>query len=119
MANVTPGQRAALDALIQHLSDPRPDLHTDRGRLDYRDLLLAQNARALCDLQELNPDAAVFLYHLACERLRELLTMQLLSEARAKDLIGELVTLYGGYRPELLPRILTEAKHNTEGTLDA
>jgi hypothetical protein len=97
---------ADLDALIFSLG--RPDLDTAQGRLDYRELLLSQNARALIDLPQLNPDAGEFLYHLVCERLRQLLDLELLTDNQAKDIVGEVVTMYAGLRPELLPRILTK-----------
>lgn len=97
---------ADLDALIQQLTDPRPDLDTAQGRLEYRELLLAQNARALIDLPGLNPDAAEFLYHLVGDRLRGLLHLELLTDDQAKDIIGEVLALYAKLRPELLPRLL-------------
>lgn len=105
----SPGNtRAMLYILIAQLG--QPDLNTEQGRLDYRTLLLTQNALGILDLPALNPDAAVFLYHLADERLRQLLNMQLLSDTQGKELIAELVAVYGCFRPELLPRILTKAE---------
>lgn len=98
---------AALDAMIEQLQNSRPDLNTQQGLLDYRTLLLAQTGRAMLDLPELNPDAAVFLYHLALDRYRGLVHLQALTEGQAKELVGGLVALYGQWRPELLPRILT------------
>lgn len=97
--------RATLTARIAQLG--RPDLTTEQGRLDYQNLLLSQNNLALLDLPELNPDAAVFLYHLVEARVRELLTMALLTQDQGKNLIGALLALYGKTRPELLPRLLT------------
>lgn len=99
---------ADLDALINQLSRPLPDLGTAQGRLDYRELTLSQNARNLIDLPRLNPDAAEFLYHLVCERLHRLLYLELLTDGQAKDIIGEVVNMYANLRPELLPRILTK-----------
>jgi hypothetical protein len=100
--------RATLGMLIEQLG--RPDLGTEQGRLDYRSLLLTQNALAILDLPDLNDDAAVFLYHLVDARIRELLSLNLLSDTQAKDLIGELLAIYGRFRPELLPRLLTNAE---------
>jgi len=107
--------RAALSTLIAELSDPLPDLKTAKGQRDYRTLLLTQNAQALLDLPELNPDAAVFLYHLVVERTQGLLKLALITDDQTKDLIAELVALYGRLRPELLSQVL----HPTEATPDA
>jgi hypothetical protein len=116
MAKPITETRAILGMLIEQLG--RPDLATEQGRLDYRSLLLTQNALAIHDLPDHNPDAAVFLYHLVGERLRDLLSLNQLSEAQAKDLMGEVVGLYGRFRPELLPRLLTNAEP-TETAPDA
>lgn len=99
--------RAALAALIAELLNSRPNLGTPQGQRDYRTLLLTQNAHGLLDLPDLDPDAAVFLYHLVLERTAGLLKLQLITAAESKDLIDELLTLYGNFRPELLPRVLT------------
>lgn len=98
---------AALDAMIEQLAQSLPDLGTEQGRLDYRALLLARSGRALIDLPELEPDDAVFLYQLIGDRLRGLLHLGLLTEHEAKDMIAGRVEVYARYRPELLPRILT------------
>lgn len=96
--------RAALIDLIERLG--QPDLSTEQGRLDYRALLLSENALAILDLPELDADAAVDLYHAVVTRLRCLLDLKLIDEPQGKDLIGELVALYARFRPELIPRIL-------------
>lgn len=100
--------RADLTNLIAQLG--QPDLTTEQGRLDYQKLLLTQNNLALLDLPELNADAAVFLYHLVEARLRELLTMALLTQEQGKNLVGALLALYARACPELLPRLLTTAE---------
>lgn len=105
MANPDNPVCRGLDELITELTNRRPNPRTPQGGLDYRTLLLTQNARALLDLPELNPDAAVFLYHLVVERLRELYHLKLITVAQAKALADELIALYDKYRPELLPRV--------------
>lgn len=95
--------RAAFNEQITQLG--RPDLTTEQGRLDYQKLLLAQNNLALLDLPELNPDAAVFLYHLVETRLRELMTMALLTQQQGQILLYATRVLYGRTRPELLSRL--------------
>jgi len=108
--------RTALNDLIAQLASP--DLGTEQGRLDYRLLLMAQNSADmldLIDLPDLDADYAVVLYHSVSRRLRKLLDHQLLREDQAKDMIGELVALYARYRPELIPRVLTQP----ESTPDA
>lgn len=105
--------RDELTSLIEQLG--RPDLDTEQGRLDYQKLLLAQNNLALLDLPQLNPDAAVFLYHLVEARLRDLLSKALLTQDQGKNLAGALLALYAKARPELIPRLL----NNDEAAPDA
>lgn len=109
--------RRVLTNLIEALG--QPDLDTLEGLDDYRVLLQSRNALALLDLPKLNPDAAVFLFHLICERLRGLIHLKLISERQGKDYVAEMVALYGIYRPELLPRLLTNPDTALEITPDA
>lgn len=108
--------RRVLTNLIEALG--QPDLDTPEGLDDYRVLLQSQSALALLDLPKLNPDAAVFLFHLICERLRGLINLQLISERQGKDYVAETVALYGIYRPELLPRLLANPDRALELTPD-
>lgn len=119
MTKPTSALRGTLAVLIAQLGQPNYATGTEQDRLDYRTLLLTQNALALLDLPELNPDAAVFLWHLACDRLKSLMHIKLLTDEQGKELVGEMCALYAKYRPELLPRLLTDPEKAKEFFPDA
>jgi hypothetical protein len=102
--------RTQLNAMIQALANP--DLDTAQGRLDYRMLLLTQNAADLLDLPDLAEPEALSLFAILDTRLRNLVGHELLEPSQVDELMAEVTTVYAKFRPELLdrmPRLWDEA----------